>query len=112
MGKFNIDTFFEILSGKNFDKLSKKMPVLQKPDFFFEYALAKGYGFKDPISNFEKRVISQKLMTKTELESIKSEIEKEMLVAVEFAMNSPMPDIKDLYKDVYVEYSNSIQGLR
>ena len=52
MGKFNIDTFFEILSGKNFDKLSKKMPVLQKPDFFFEYALAKGYGFKDPISNF------------------------------------------------------------
>ena len=52
MGKFNIDTFFEILSGKNFDKLSKKMPVLQKPDFFFEYALAKGYGFKDPIRNF------------------------------------------------------------
>ena len=51
-------------------------------------------------------------MTKTELESIKSEIEKEMLVAVEFAMNSPMPDIKDLYKDVYVEYSNTIQGLR
>ena len=67
---------------------------------------------KDPISNFEKRVISQKLMTKTELESIKSEIEKEMFVAVEFAMNSPMPDIKDLYKDVYVEYSNSIEGLR
>ena len=52
MSKFNIDTFFEILSEKNFDKLSKKMPVLQKPDFFFEYALAKGYGFKDPIRNF------------------------------------------------------------
>ena len=52
MGKFNIDTFFEILSGKNFDQLIKKMPVLQKPDFFFQYALAKGYGFKGSLYNF------------------------------------------------------------
>ena len=52
MGKFNINTFFEILSGKNFDQLIKKMPVLQKPDFFFQYALAKGYGFKGSLYNF------------------------------------------------------------
>jgi len=51
-------------------------------------------------------------MSKTELETIQSEIEKEMLGAVEFALNSPMPNINDLYKDVYVEYSNSIEGLR
>ena len=67
---------------------------------------------KDPIINFETRVTDQKLITKAELDSIKSKIEKEMTDAVEFALNSPMPDINDLYKDVYVEYSNPIEGLR
>ena len=52
MNKFNIDKFFEILSGKNFDQLIKKMPILQKPDFFFKFALTKGYGFKGSLYNF------------------------------------------------------------
>ena len=52
MGKFNIYTFFEILSGKNFDKLSKKMPALQNPDLLFGYALAKGYGVKGSIYKY------------------------------------------------------------
>ena len=52
MDKFNIERFFEILSGKNHDQLIKKMPVLQNPDFFFRFALAQGYGFKGPLYDF------------------------------------------------------------
>ena len=36
----------------------------------------------------------------------------EMVVAVDFALNSPMPDASTLYDDVYVNYSNPIPGLR
>ena len=52
MVKFNIEKFFEILSGKNQEQLVKKMPVLQNPDFFFRFALAQGYGFKGPLYDF------------------------------------------------------------
>ena len=52
MNKFNIDAFFEVLLGKDFDELVKKFPVLKKPDFFFQYALAKGYGFKGSLYDF------------------------------------------------------------
>ena len=52
MVKFNIEKFFEILSGKNQEQLVKKMPVLQNPDFFFRFALAQGYGFKGSLYDF------------------------------------------------------------
>jgi TPP-dependent pyruvate/acetoin dehydrogenase alpha subunit len=51
-------------------------------------------------------------MTEKKLKSIRDDIEKEMLHAVEFALSSPMPDISTLYDDVYVNYSNPIAGLR
>jgi pyruvate dehydrogenase E1 component alpha subunit len=57
-------------------------------------------------------VLKQKLMTEKKLKSIRDSIEQEMLHAVEFALNSPMPDISTLYDDVYVNYSNPILGLR
>lgn len=67
---------------------------------------------RDPLKLFEKRVKDQKLMTEKELSGIRDELEKEMLEAVEFALESPMPDESELYSDVYVKYSNSLVGLR
>ena len=49
---FNVDIFFEILLGKNLDKLVKKFQFLKMPDFLFGYALAKAYGFKGSLFNF------------------------------------------------------------
>ena len=49
---FNTDIFFELLSGKNNNKLVKKFPFLRMPDFFFGYALAKANGFKGSLFNF------------------------------------------------------------
>jgi pyruvate dehydrogenase E1 component alpha subunit len=66
----------------------------------------------DAIKHFERTVSKQKLMTEKKLKSIRDSIEKEMLHAVEFALNSPMPDISTLYDDVYVNYSTPILGLR
>ena len=45
MKKFNIEIFFDILSGKDKENLVKKMNILQNPQVLFQYALAKGYGF-------------------------------------------------------------------
>ena len=70
------------------------------------------YHERDALKNFEKRVTGQKLMSAKKLKSIRDSIEQEMLDAVEFALESPMPDVDALYSDVYVNYSNPIFGLR
>lgn len=67
---------------------------------------------RDCIEMFEKAVTEQKLMTKKKLSDIRDLIEKEMEEAVRFALESPMPEESELYSDVYVNYSNSLVGLR
>ena len=51
-------------------------------------------------------------MEDDDLKAIRDEIDQEMIDAVEFALNSPMPPAEELYTDVYVEYSNPVYGLR
>ena len=63
---------------------------------------------RDPIETFRNRVIKLNQFTDQELEAIRKEIDSEMIEAVEFGPNSPMPDLDELYKDVYVNYSNSL----
>jgi pyruvate dehydrogenase E1 component alpha subunit len=67
---------------------------------------------RDPLPNFERRVIEQDLMDEVELEDIRNEIEQEIQDAVKFADESPLPPIEELYTDVYTSYSNSVHGLR
>ena len=78
----------------------------RKPDEEEEYQQ------RDCIKSFEEIVLSQRFMSKEELEEIRNHIEDEMQQAVEFALESPMPPIEELYSDVYVEYSNPVHGLR
>lgn len=70
------------------------------------------YKARDPLKLFEDRVSGQNLMTADELSSIRDSIEEEMEEAVRFALESPMPDEAELFSDVYVSYSNPLQGLR
>ncbi len=72
----------------------------------------EAYKARDCITSFEERVTGQSLMTETELSSIRDSIEQEMQEAVQFALDSPMPDAAELYSDVYVSYSNPLTGLR
>lgn len=56
----------------------------------------------DPIKNFEKKAVAQKLATKKELDAIRLEVEKMIQDAVEFARTSPYPDPSELFDDLYV----------
>jgi acetoin:2,6-dichlorophenolindophenol oxidoreductase subunit alpha len=56
---------------------------------------------KDPIKVFAKKLIQQGVVTQKELEKIEEEISNELIEAVKFAKNSPVPEINDLYEDVY-----------
>ena len=67
---------------------------------------------RDPIPAFEKKLMEQGVMDASELESIRNTIEAEIEAAVEFALNSPLPPIEELYTDVYVSYPTSLKGLR
>lgn len=56
----------------------------------------------DPIKNFEKKVLSQGLLTKADLNPIEQKVLKAIEEAVEFARQSPYPDPSELYTDLYV----------
>jgi pyruvate dehydrogenase E1 component alpha subunit len=56
---------------------------------------------KDPIKNFEKYLVSQSLIDEQTLNSIRTEVEKEIADAHHFAKSSPSPDRKDLMNYVF-----------
>ena len=70
------------------------------------------YKSRDCLILFEKKVIDSNLIKSEELKKLRDQIEDELVKATDFALSSPMPDSEELYKDVYVEYSNSLMGLR
>ena len=57
---------------------------------------------KCPIKRFEERLVREKVLNSGQIEQINSEIGGKIGEAVEFANQSPFPDSKDLYEDVYM----------
>ena len=58
---------------------------------------------RDPIENFEKQLLKLKVMTQEQIDAVYSEAEKETEEAIEFANESPFPDVSSLLEDVYHE---------
>ena len=56
---------------------------------------------KDPIKQFEKKLLEMGLLTQEKIEKLDGEIEKELDEAVRFAEESPFPDPDELTQDVY-----------
>jgi len=56
---------------------------------------------RDPIKNFAKWMIEQKLADPVLLEHIESEIRSEMLAAVKFAIDAPYPGTEEVEQDIY-----------
>jgi len=56
---------------------------------------------KDPIKRFEKLLLEANLVTDEQLEEFDKKMAKVIDEAVEFAENSPEPDVKDLMEWVY-----------
>lgn len=57
----------------------------------------------DPIERLKDYILKKKIAKQEDIDAIDERIEKTVLDSIDFADNSPFPDLEDLYKDVYVE---------
>jgi pyruvate dehydrogenase E1 component alpha subunit len=57
---------------------------------------------KCPIIRFEEKMLGEKILTKAKMNKIREEMKIEIEEAEEFANQSPFPDAKDIYEDVFV----------
>jgi pyruvate dehydrogenase E1 component alpha subunit len=56
---------------------------------------------KDPIARFRDYLFQNSILTDNEADKIQQEMDKEMEVAVQFAIQSPLPEPEELLEDVY-----------
>ena len=56
---------------------------------------------EDPIIRLKAYLLERKITTEETLDSIDDDVKNEVLASVEFAENSPAPDLDDIYNDVY-----------
>ena len=64
---------------------------------------------RDPIETFRKRLADEGLLSEEEFEKLDEQITKTVDESVEFADNSPFPDLDTLYDDIYV-YGDQVKG--
>ena len=56
---------------------------------------------KDPIPRFEKELLDAGVLTQEKIVEIKDSINKDLSDAAKFADESPLPDLSELFDDVY-----------
>ncbi len=56
---------------------------------------------KDPIPRFAKKLISDKVISESELNDIDKNLKKEIEDAVKFAIESPYPNVNETFEDVW-----------
>ncbi len=61
----------------------------------------KVYEENNPITRFEEKVLKDNLLKQEELDEIKAKADKEIKDAVKYAMDSPYPELSELFDDVY-----------
>jgi len=59
---------------------------------------------RDPIQLFRANVLARRLATDAELKAINDRVAAQIDSAVKFAEDSPFPDVRETYTDVYVNY--------
>jgi pyruvate dehydrogenase E1 component alpha subunit len=59
---------------------------------------------RDPIETFKKLVLERELLSEKEMSEIDGKLAASIEEAVEFGRESPLPDIKEVLTDVYVNY--------
>ncbi|MFQ5861096.1 MAG: thiamine pyrophosphate-dependent dehydrogenase E1 component subunit alpha [Dehalococcoidia bacterium] len=59
---------------------------------------------RDPLDQFQKRVLEEELLKQEELEAIEQRADELIEEAAQFAESSPEPPLEELYTDVYVDY--------
>ncbi len=76
---------------------------MSDPDTYREKEEIKEWQARDAIVSLGDHLKQQKMATDADLQKIDDEVSAEVDAAVKFADESPEPDPKDLYLDVYAE---------
>jgi pyruvate dehydrogenase E1 component alpha subunit len=79
------------------------------PEVYREKSEVEEWQQKDPIETFGGRLVSEKVLTREQVEEMRGEVEKIVLEAVEFADSSPEPQLDSLYDHLYV-YGDQVPG--
>ncbi len=58
---------------------------------------------RDPIHLFEDQMKELGFVSEADIAAIRADAEKEIVEAIEFAKNSPSPDLNNLTRDVYTD---------
>ncbi len=58
---------------------------------------------RDPVTRFEKEVVEKGLLSKEELAEIETKVRKEVDDAIKFAEESPLPQLSDMYVNIYAD---------
>ncbi len=70
---------------------------------------------RDPITNFEKKLVERGVLTQKQVEELEESVTNEVNEAERFALSSPYPPVESLfeglYTDVYVDQKTSIKTL-
>eukprot|EP01080_Neovahlkampfia_damariscottae_P004654 gene4654-8227_t len=66
---------------------------------------------KDPIQLLKQKLIEKKVATQEELKAIELDIRKEVKEAVQFATESPLPDVSQLTTDIYSQSGYAVKGI-
>jgi pyruvate dehydrogenase E1 component alpha subunit len=72
------------------------------PEVYREKTEVKEWEQKDPVETFAARLVSEKVLSKDEVEEIRAEADRIVTEAAEFADASPEPDLDSLYDHLYV----------
>jgi pyruvate dehydrogenase E1 component alpha subunit len=72
------------------------------PEVYREKEEVQEWQQKDPVETFAKRLVEETVLSADEVEEIRSEADRIVTEAVEFADASPEPDLDSLYDHLYV----------
>ncbi|EJE7235133.1 TPA: pyruvate dehydrogenase (acetyl-transferring) E1 component subunit alpha [Clostridium botulinum] len=79
-------------------------PCVYKPTEEQEEWLAK-----DPIPRFEKYLVENEIFTEERLKEVQDKVESQIDEAVDFANNSPYPELESVLEDVYTDIKEEVR---
>lgn len=79
-------------------------PCVYKPTEEQEKWLAK-----DPIPRFEKYLVENEILTEEKLKEVQNKVESQIDDAVDFANNSPYPELESVLEDVYTDIKEEVR---
>ncbi|BDB01544.1 pyruvate dehydrogenase (acetyl-transferring) E1 component subunit alpha [Clostridium botulinum] len=79
-------------------------PCVYKPTEEQEEWLAK-----DPIPRFEKYLVENEIFTQKKLKEVQNKVESQIDEAVDFANNSPYPELESVLEDVYTDIKEEVR---